>query len=82
MNMTEAQRARANISDEDFKRMEAASDQEQKDLASLAGKTVHTATFTNPTGEGLYTLKFTDGTTVEFSASGDDATFVSMNVVE
>jgi hypothetical protein len=75
LEMTKAQRKKANVSDADFKRAKAAANEEKKDLASLVGKTIDVATFTNR-GEGIYTLEFTDGSTVEFSASGDDATFV------
>jgi hypothetical protein len=79
LEMTKAQRIKANVSNEDFKRASATFNREQKELASLAGKTVRTATFTNPPCEGLYKLEFTDGSTAEFTASGDDMTFVHMN---
>jgi hypothetical protein len=81
LSMTEAERKKANISDAEFKQIKADAEQDEKILASLAGKTVRAANYVidASSGDEYYVLEFTDGSKAEFSATGDDATFVHMN---
>lgn len=81
LSMTESERKKANISDAEFSQIKADAEQEEQVLASLAGKMVRTANYTDDAGssDGRYVLEFTDGSKAEFTATGDDATFVHMN---
>jgi hypothetical protein len=55
--------------------------EELERMSVLVGKTVSKVAYDSE-NEGCYTLTFTDGTTVDFSSSGDDATFTSMGIEE
>jgi len=52
-----------------------------KKFKLLVGKTVKRAWHV-PEYEGIYRLEFTDGTAVEFSATGDDATYVTFEMTK
>ena len=77
LDMTPAMRRASNILEESFASMKLEARKQAERLRALVGKEIASAKFEDE-NEGAYILVFTDGTKVCFSATGDDATYVTM----
>ena len=67
------------LTGEERPRIAAEEAREKEDLSFLLDKKIVNAYF-QPGNEGTYVLVLSDGSRAEFSASGDDATYVSFDL--